>query len=389
MGLGFKGGFAAFMDGYNKQEAVNLQRDRQAKDDEWTQKQRARQEDEQQQSKKLKDDMAAAVKDVETEVPNFVMQSDDAGNVPAVKEKRAQTAEEKLRNISKVYSGVGNVEKAIELEGAANKLTMQDYATKFNQLRSGASALPIKDQLDKAVQIFNDAPNAGTISNVRYDDKGAVTFDALNKVTGQKITKTFSDPKQLLDDFHSYYSQGSWQQESEARRKEAADRSKLQAFAPGSMVTDRDGNIKFMVPGRTSVGGVGGRGGSDGPDEDLPIAQGNQVKWDKLYAKNASAIDKEQEAGVIRTPEEKVSETKKRTDKEFAFIKADEKTQAQKRAIVEGLRGLDPRDLRYQNTVQRLRAAGTPDSVLIDLGVEIPKASLSQGVAFPENKNKR
>jgi len=270
MGIGFKGGLAAFMEGYNKGEETRYQRERQAQEDAWMNRERDRKVADQEREDKLRDELAEAAKDKQTSVAAHGPMLQENGvdiPIPDIVQSRPQTEEELVRSTGDVYRKAGKLPEALKYSGLAKQLSMDDYATKFQQFRAVAQKLPVKDQVAQAIQIFNDSPNPGTIGNVRFDEKGGVTFDALNRTTGQKVTKTFADPTQLVDDLHAYYSQGSWNKEQEQRAAAAKEAAKPQKLSPGEAVFE-NGAIKYqnttesptVVAARIRAG-AGGSGG--------------------------------------------------------------------------------------------------------------------------------
>lgn len=271
MGIGFKGGFTAFMDGWNKAEDKNRAQKRQDEEDSWMKRERDRKVADQEREDKLRDELVEAAKDKQTTSPAHGPMLQENGvdiPIPDIVQSRPQTEEELMRSTEQVYRKAGKVPEAIKYGSAAKQLAMEDYATKFGQWRAAAGELPIKDQVTQAAQIFNDSPNAGTIGNIRFDAKtGAVTFDAYNKVTGQKVTKTFADPTKLVDDLHAYYSQGSWNKEQEQRAAAAKEAAKPQKLSPGEAVFE-NGAIKYQnttesptVQAARIRAGAGGSGG--------------------------------------------------------------------------------------------------------------------------------
>jgi len=259
MALGFKGGFAAFMDGYNKAEERNYMRDRQAKEDAWVQSQRDIKLKEQERDETLRKDLAEAAKDKQTTTPAHgpLMQENGIDiPLPDIVQTRPQTDEELLHSTEQVYRKAGKLPEALKYGSAAKQLGIQDYATKYNQLLAGASNMSVRDLTRRAIQIFNDTPNAGTIGEPRFGEDGSVTFDAYNKVTGQKLTKTFANPKQLLGDFHAYYNPASWQAEQAQKAAEAKaaalEDAKGRVMTPGQVLI-KDGKPVYRVPERLNI----------------------------------------------------------------------------------------------------------------------------------------
>jgi hypothetical protein len=276
MGLGFKGGFSAFMDGYNKAEQKNYDRTRQEKEDAWMQSQRDVKLAEQKRDEEFRAGMAKVNEDVDTSQPEVIGNNPSAYVAPTTS-KRAALPQEVAERAAKVYGAKGDITNQFAMVDAAKKLDMADSAKLFSQFRSGASGLPIEKQIEAATQIFNNDARAGHIDNVRYAKDGSVTFDATNKSTGKTITKTFSDPAKLMDDFHAYYSQGSWDKEVTDRREQAqkidSERTKPREIAPGGQIwsdgkliaenenaTSADARLQGFAMG-AGLGGGSGRAG--------------------------------------------------------------------------------------------------------------------------------
>jgi len=258
MGIGFKGGFAAFMDGYNKAEQQNYTRMRQEKEDAWLQSQRDAKLAEQKRDEELRTKLSELSPKATEQVDNFVMAPDANGSVPAVKVERTKTQAEQLEDLAGAYQG-NDPAKALELKSKADALRTQDYQDKFIQFRASAQSMPLKAQVETARQIFNDAPNPGMIGEPVWGADGSVTFDAVNKATGQKVRKTFSDPIKLIDDIHAFIAPKSYQGEVAARTKRAQELEDAQIKATG----ERDKfvwqeGIKAEFRGQ-NVGGIGGK----------------------------------------------------------------------------------------------------------------------------------
>lgn len=394
MALGFKGGFAAFMDGYNKAEERNYTRDRQAKEDAWVQSQRDVKLKEQERDETLRADIVAASKDKVTSVEQQgpLMQQDGVDMpLPNIEQSRPQTEEEIRRSAAAAYRKNGKLTEAFANEDSAKKLGMEDYAIKFGQFRSSAQNLPIKDQVAQAIRIFNDSPNAGTIGEPRYDANGAVTFDAYNKVTGQKVTKTFADPKRLMDDLHAYYSQASWAKDQadlhEQEKKLATENSKLHNAAPGTTVYNGAGKIMFKVPDRLSVGGVGGgsRGGGGGGGDQREIqpdtgARLDPVKtYEKIYENlfNQNEKVKESGVGVAKTDEQVTAAARALAQKSVNEFASNEIKQRKDGAISGRLAplksGMQANPSEYAAAYQQILHKGVTAEYLASIGFEPPK----------------
>jgi hypothetical protein len=304
MGIGFKGGFTAFMDGWNKAEDRNRSQKRQDEEDAWMKRERDRKIADQEREDKLRDDLSEATKDKTEKIDNFVMAPVD-GAVPPVEMTRPQTEEELLRSTERVYRKAGKVPEAIKYGSAAKQLGMEDYATKFGQWRAVAGELPVQEQVKQAIQIFNDSPNAGTIGEPVFDAKtGAVTFDAYNKVTGQKLTKTFADPKKLVDDLHSYYSQGSWNKEQEQRAAAAKEAAKPFNLGPGEQRFSGTEVVATNTNESPTVAAARIRAENGGKPVAPDIVTMKSDNGDYLYDKNSGAVGREVPA-TEATPEQR------------------------------------------------------------------------------------
>lgn len=285
MGIGFKGGFAAFMDGYSRAEQQRGARERQEKEDAWMQSQRDAKLAEQKREDELRTKLSTLSPKVTEDVDNFVMAPDATGAVPVVKMERTKTQAEQVDDLSDAYQG-HDPAKALELKAKADALRAQDYQNKFIQFRANASGMGLKEQVEAARKIFNDAPNPGMIGEPTWNEDGSVSFEAVNKATGQTVRKTLKDPAKLVDDIHAFISPQSYQAEQAAKTARAQKLEDEKAKA----LTERD---KFVwQEGVKAKFRNHGLGGSGKPEKPIGPAI-ETVKTDTgsyLYDKNSGAV---------------------------------------------------------------------------------------------------
>lgn len=302
MGIGFKGGLAAFIDGYSQGEQQNYQRARQKSEDDWVKSQRERTVAENKRQDELRDKLASHDNTAPEQVDNFVNAADGAGNVPraGTGQRRQKTDAETLEDYAGIYQPT-DPGKALELRGKAKELTARDYAQKFNQFRAAAADLPVAEQVKQAVGIFNDAPNPGMISNVQVDPvTGAVSFDAFNKATGQRVQRNFQDPQQLISDLHAFVSPESYQAEAAARQAHALKQQETVVLPANSKLVTKTG--RAVANGNTTQGlinvgtednpqWVQGGSGAGGKGQKPPVEQARGLISDALEKSDIKAKD--------------------------------------------------------------------------------------------------
>lgn len=279
--MGFKGGFAAFTEGYQRAQERERLIARQEKQDAWETENQERKREEWGRTAKqqAKDDALNAALEkaggpVEEEVPQAGPVMPDVQGVAAplapIKVQRPARPEERYERAAEAYGQYGDVANYAKLKGASEAELMQRSAQAFGQLYNGAGGSSSnKDLIGKAVSIFNSDPGLGQIENVRYGADGSVSFEAVNKRTGQRMPKSFQDPRQLLDDLHGYYSPKSFEAMRAQQSKDANETvvlgagGRLVKKATGSLVADnpKDGYVSRDADGNetwvsTKTGGA-------------------------------------------------------------------------------------------------------------------------------------
>lgn len=257
--LGFKGGFAAFMDGFTKAQDKEYQRDRQKKEDDWVENQHKRTLDEQTRQDQLRQDLMDAGKDTIDE---------SATTDPAKPVMRKRTQDELMFASADAYRKAGDIAKYHELATAGNKIAMERAANNFNRLYYNADGLAPEQLVNQAIGIFNQDPTVGHIENPQYREDGSVTFDTVNKRTGERISHTARDSKSLLEDMHAYYNPQGYAAKQARIAEQAAKVEKLGAgdqLVQNGRVIATNANepaavqaARIRASGRDS-GGAGGR----------------------------------------------------------------------------------------------------------------------------------
>lgn len=292
MANGFGLGLANFMQNYQQGIDHNREVARQAKSDAWAQEAHdqllattARQNKAAAQDDALQSSLtkvnAPVISTRAQEGPQYQDEQGVTTPLPDLTSERAPTQDEQFDRAASAYSTRGDPGNAAKFTDAARAERMRRSSEAFNQVYSGSQGKDLKGLIDQSVQVFNADPGVANLENVRYDDKGGVTFDVFNKQTQKRISKTFADPRQLLNDLHSYYAPESWAAMEKARQasemKVSEERSKQHVLRPGDVLgsqasgitknddlkpgftweADANGNRYQKPIGKTGVGGIG------------------------------------------------------------------------------------------------------------------------------------
>lgn len=248
MGLEFLGGIADAYRGFNQGRDAELARQQREQDRAWQMEQRDLQRNQQQrglQEQSEADDLKARIKAIPTEREEILNpdratqlpQFDDDGNPSAAQlpvTRRVQRLNDELaRDHARILKESGNLAESLKYEGLADSIGWQRATKLFEQLDTAAAGKTPREIVEQAAQIFNNDPFSGSVENIRHGADGSVSFEAVNRSTGQRIPKTFANAQQVLDDLRAFYSPDTYAKLRESRIAAANEAMKPYSLKPG------------------------------------------------------------------------------------------------------------------------------------------------------------
>lgn len=199
------------------------------------QQQQQRQIDEQKRADRLREDLAAIpfVERVDVdfnkanpETSKITIDNEggpSATQLPAVRPvSRPRTRDAQLRDAAGAYRRSGDLGRAFELEGAADKEMFDRAARQFAQLKAGSANMTAAQIARQAQSIFDNDPFPMQVAAIREGADGSVAVDIRNRDTGAMQTWNAKNKNDLLSGIEAYYSPESYQALQRARAEAAA-----------------------------------------------------------------------------------------------------------------------------------------------------------------------
>ncbi len=229
---------------------------------------------------------------------------------------KQRTTDEMARARAAAYDRAGQFKEAREYEAFADKVGWERSARGFDALYASAPGKTTQQIVEEAASIFNNDPFAGSVENIKYGPNGSVTYDAVNKTSGARLSRSFANSQQLLEGLRSFYSPETFKALQSSRLKLAEEVAKENAKprvlgAGGALVSADGGKLVENNNGYVQVGtdedgnpinvkagtGGGGRGAGSGKKSEDPvtevferIAKESEVKFPTPEARQVAKV---------------------------------------------------------------------------------------------------
>lgn len=254
------------------------------------QQQQQRQLEDQKRADRLREDLAAipAVERVgvdlnkaNPETSQITVDNEggpSATQVPAIKTvERPRGRDAQLRDAAAAYRRSGDLGRAFELEGGADKEMFNRAARQFAQLKAGSANMTAAQIARQAQSIFNNDPFPMQVADIREGADGSVAIDIRNRDTGAMQTWNAKSKNDLLSGIEAYYSPDSYQALQRARAEAAAkaEGERLtELYKPYTLKPGERREVVDPSTGKTMLLGVG----EVPPDRELVVdGNGNLV----------------------------------------------------------------------------------------------------------------
>lgn len=262
--LNFVGGLSAGYQGF-RQGVKDVEDDEQRKADreyqagqrQYQASQQQRTLDEQGRADALRDSLSKIPTTEEVEKPMATLVDDDGNTNPMVSTTAPMPRDKQLRKAADAVRASGDFGKAVDLESAADKLSLERSTRRFTELQASAGGMTTEQLAQAAAQIYNDDSLPGVIKNMKVGADGSVSVDFVHKETGQATPRTFKSKDEILSALQAYYDPANYASLVKMRAELAAktaealnDPSKRYIRAPAGLFDAKTGKI---VDGTTPV----------------------------------------------------------------------------------------------------------------------------------------
>ena len=295
--LGFLGGLAGAYTAIDRGMQVAKEREQADEDRAFVKSQRGlqqqqqqRQLDEQKRADKLREDLVAipSVERVDVDLNKASPETSQitidneggpsATQVPAIKTiERPRGRDAQLRDAAGAYRRSGDLGRAFELEGAADKEMFNRSARQFAQLKAGSANMSAAEIARQAKSIFDNDPFPMQVAAIREGADGSVAVDIRNRDTGAMQTWNAKNKNELLSGIESYYSHDSYQALQRARSEAAAKAEEARLAELYKPYTLRPGERREVVDPSTGKVMLLDRGEIPPNSELVTDANGNLV----------------------------------------------------------------------------------------------------------------
>lgn len=320
--LGFLGGLAGAYTAIDRGMQIAKERDQADEDREFLKSQRGlmqqqqqRQLEDQKRADKLREDLAAipVVERVDVDLNKTNPETSQitidneggpsATQVPAIKTiERPRGRDAQLRDAAGAYRRSGDLGRAFELEGAAEKEMFSRAARQFAQLKAGSANMSAAEIARQAKSIFDNDPFPMQVAAIREGADGSVAVDIRNRDTGATQTWNAKNKNDLLSGIEAYYSPDSYQALQRARSEAAAKAEEVRLTELYKPYTLKPGERREVVDPSTGKVVLLGRGEIPPNSELVTDANGN------LVLRRTDGSSSSRSAGKAETPPDRAAE---------------------------------------------------------------------------------